>query len=112
MKHLYVAITRARNQLWFVESNENSVDPVLQALRANGSEQIVEVVKQKHPDVRNRNQVASVKLVHFQVAEKVKVLRAGGSVDPEKWIKRGAHLLRQKNFPDVSFTYSDLLVKC
>lgn len=50
-KHLYVAITRARNQLWFVESSENSVDPVLEALRVNGDQGLVEVVRQKDPDV-------------------------------------------------------------
>lgn len=88
------------------------MDPVLQAFRANGSEQFVEVVKQKDSDVRTRNQVTSVKLTAFQVAEKVKVLREGGSVDPERWIKRGAHILRQKNFHDVGFTYTDLTVKC
>lgn len=85
--------------------------PVLQALCANGSEQFVEVVKQKDPDVRNRNCIAITKLIVFQVAEKVKVLRAGGSVDPERWIKRGAHLLRQKNFDDVGLPYPDLVVK-
>lgn len=111
LKHLYVAITRARNQLWFVERNESSVDPVLQALRANRSEQFVEVVKRKDPDVRNLHWIASAKLIVFQVAEKVKVLRAGGSVDPERWIKRGAHLLRQKNFADVGLTYPDFIVK-
>ena len=37
----------------------------------------------------------------LQVAEKVRVLRAGGSVDPERWFKRGAHLLHQKNYADV-----------
>lgn len=51
MQHLYVAITRARNQLWFVESNENSVKPVLEAFNT-GSVELVDTVRQKDPDVR------------------------------------------------------------
>lgn len=51
MKHLYVAITRARNQLWFVESSEDSVEPVLESLTENGKLELVEVVRQKDPDV-------------------------------------------------------------
>lgn len=51
MKHLYVAVTRARNQLWFVESSEASMKPVLEALNAYGSVQLVDTVWQKDPDV-------------------------------------------------------------
>lgn len=65
LKHLYVAITRARGQLWFVESIESSVDPVLHALRTSGNEQVVEVVKQKDPNVSNHNWINGVKLTVF-----------------------------------------------
>ncbi|KAL1999926.1 hypothetical protein VTN02DRAFT_3799 [Thermoascus thermophilus] len=64
LKHLYVAVTRARHQLWV---------------------RLIDTVRPQDPDV----------------AEKAKVLRAGGSVDPERWFKRGSQLLHQKNFADA-----------
>lgn len=51
MKHLYVAVTRARKQLWFMETNEKSMDPVLQALSESDSLQLTEVVRQKDENV-------------------------------------------------------------
>lgn len=51
LKHLYVAITRARNQLWFVEGSENSVKPVLKALSENEGHQLVDAVRQNDADV-------------------------------------------------------------
>lgn len=50
-KHLYVAVTRARNQLWFVESSENSVEPLLEALTENGRVRLVDVARPKDSDV-------------------------------------------------------------
>ncbi|KAJ5825808.1 hypothetical protein N7474_002946 [Penicillium riverlandense] len=91
LKHLYVSVTRARKQLWFIETSENSVEPVLQALSESDNPRLADLVKQKDPNV----------------AEKVMVLRAGGSVDPARWLKRAAHLLHQKNFADAS--HLDLL---
>lgn len=89
MKHLYVAVTRARKHLWFMETIESSIDPVLQALSVDGQVDLAELVRKKDRDV----------------AAKVQVLRAGGSVDPERWLKRAAHLLHQKNFADALFCY-------
>ncbi|KAJ6177949.1 hypothetical protein N7519_008410 [Penicillium mononematosum] len=89
LKSLYVAVTRARKQLWFMETQENSVDPILQTLSQSNSLELAEVVKQKDPDV----------------AAKVAVLRAGGSVDPERWLKRAAHLLHRKSFAEALFCY-------
>jgi len=48
---LYVAVTRARKQLWFMETQEHSADPVIQALSQGGSLELAEVVKQEDPDV-------------------------------------------------------------
>ncbi|KAJ5612695.1 Tetratricopeptide-like helical [Penicillium lagena] len=50
LKHLYVAVTRARKQLWFIETSENSVEPVLQALSESDNSQLADLVKQKDPD--------------------------------------------------------------
>ncbi|GAD91519.1 hypothetical protein PVAR5_0091 [Paecilomyces variotii No. 5] len=76
--HLYVAVTRARRQLWLLESSEKNSKPVIECLTEKATQNMVDVV-----------------------AEKVKVLRAGGSVDPERWFKRGVYLLHQKNFADA-----------
>ncbi|KUM63621.1 hypothetical protein ACN42_g3458 [Penicillium freii] len=89
LKSLYVAVTRARKQLWFMETQENSVDPILQTLSQSNSLELAEVVKQKDPNV----------------AAKVMVLRAGGSVDPDRWLKRAAHLLHRKSFAEALFCY-------
>ncbi|OQE05043.1 hypothetical protein PENVUL_c027G05971 [Penicillium vulpinum] len=89
LKSLYVAVTRARKQLWFMETQENSVDPIIQTLSESNDLELAEVVKQKDPNV----------------AAKVMVLRAGGSVDPERWLKRAAHLLHRKSFAEALFCY-------
>ncbi|KGO54138.1 DNA helicase, UvrD-like, C-terminal [Penicillium expansum] len=89
LKSLYVAVTRARKQLWFMETQENSIDPILQTLSRSNSLELAEVVRQKDPNV----------------AGKVMVLRAGGSVDPERWLKRAAHLLHRKSFAEALFCY-------
>jgi tetratricopeptide (TPR) repeat protein len=72
-----------------METVESSIGPVLQALSTDGKVDLAELVRKKDQDV----------------AEKVKVLRAGGSVDPERWLKRAAHLLHQKNFADALFCF-------
>ncbi|OQE34898.1 hypothetical protein PENCOP_c015G08976 [Penicillium coprophilum] len=82
LKSLYVAVTRARKQLWFMETQENSIDPIIHTLLQSNSLELAEVV-----------------------ASKVMVLRAGGSVDPERWLKRAAHLLHRKSFAEALFCY-------
>lgn len=72
-----------------METTESSIDPVLQALSVDGQLGLAELVRKKDEDV----------------AGKIQVLRAGGSVDPERWLKRAAHLLQQKNFADALFCY-------
>jgi len=72
-----------------METVENSIDPVVQALSTDGEIDFADLVRKTDQDV----------------AAKVKVLRAGGSVDPERWIKRAAHLLHQKNFADALFCF-------
>jgi hypothetical protein len=51
LQSLYVAVTRARKQLWFMETQEHSVDPVLQALSQGDSLELAEVVRQDDLDV-------------------------------------------------------------
>jgi tetratricopeptide (TPR) repeat protein len=85
-----------------METQEKSIDPILQALAKSGSIGLAELVKQKDSNVSFFLNNNDFRLTLEKVAEKVKVLRAGGSVDPERWLKRAVHLLNQKNFVDVS----------
>lgn len=116
LKSLYVAATRARKQLWFMEPQETSVDPVVQALSQGGNLELAELVKQKDPDVSGLNHrrlhlffsspttlaLAPVLVTNLsQVATKVKVLRAGGSVDPDRWVKKAAHFVARKSYAEV-----------
>jgi hypothetical protein len=55
----------------------------------DGKVDLAEIVRKKDQDV----------------AMKVKVLRAGGLVDRERWLKRVAYLLHQKNFADALFCF-------
>jgi ATP-dependent exoDNAse (exonuclease V) beta subunit len=50
---LYVAVTRARKQLWFMETQENSVDPIIQTLSLSNNLELAEVVKQKDDNASN-----------------------------------------------------------
>lgn len=52
-QHLYVAVTRARNQLWLVESLEQMTDPILDVFNHGARQHLVEVVKPTDKDVRN-----------------------------------------------------------
>lgn len=72
-----------------METVENSIDPVFQALSQGNSLDLADLVRKKDHDV----------------AAKVMVLRAGASVDPERWLKRAAHLLHQKSFADALFCF-------
>lgn len=52
-QHLYVAVTRARNQLWLVESLEQMTDPIVNVFNRGAQQPLVEVVKPTDKDVRN-----------------------------------------------------------
>ncbi|OCL09185.1 hypothetical protein AOQ84DRAFT_221144 [Glonium stellatum] len=88
LKHLYVAITRARIQLSIIESSESAVAPVVKLLTQDLPEPLVEVTGPHHPNV-------SI------FADKLKALRPGTSIDRRRWSLRGEQLMRQRNFNDA-----------
>ncbi|KAJ5980108.1 hypothetical protein N7481_007406 [Penicillium waksmanii] len=87
---LYVAVTRARKQLWFMETSESALDSIVKALTENNCLRLVDIARKKDE----------------QSAEKLKALRAGGSVDPAQWKKRATQLFHQMNYQAAIFGYN------
>ena len=78
LKNLYVAITRARVQLFIMESSETTAATVLKFLGDNTSRSIVHVTSPSHEDF----------------AMRLEMLRPATSLDPKQWSRRGAELLQ------------------
>ena len=78
LKNFYVAITRARLQLFIMESSETTAATVLKFLRGNTSESTVHVTSPSHKDF----------------AMRLEMLRPATSLDPKQWSRRGAELLQ------------------
>jgi tetratricopeptide (TPR) repeat protein len=98
LKHLYVAVTRPRNQLWIFESDEKVVEPVVTLLTGDTGEQkdashgkqpLVEVVGKDHPQLRR----------------KLKMLKPAESSDPKKYSEMGYQLIQRGLFKDASFCF-------
>ena len=90
LKHLYVAVTRARKQLWFLETSKERTAPIVEALEENASPALVEVVRQT-----NKN-----------IAEKLAVLRAGATTDPKLWVERASQFMEQTNYASALFCFN------
>ncbi|KAF8244421.1 hypothetical protein K440DRAFT_663457 [Wilcoxina mikolae CBS 423.85] len=88
LKHLYVAITRPRNQLWIFESSPEIVGPVAKLL-VERQDPLIEVVGKDHPELR----------------EKLKMLKPATSSDPKKYSEMGYQLLQRGNFKDAHFCF-------
>ena len=82
LKHLYVAITRARNQLSIIESSETTASPVLKLLTEGSSGPLVEVTR---PNDK-------------AFALRVEALRPNTSEDPVAWFQRADDLMRRRMF--------------
>ena len=78
LKNLYVAITRARVQLFIMESSETTAATVLKFLGDNTSRSIVHVTSPSHEDF----------------AMRLEMLWPATSLDPKQWSRRGAELLQ------------------
>ncbi|KAH8693394.1 hypothetical protein GQ44DRAFT_832739 [Phaeosphaeriaceae sp. PMI808] len=89
LKHLYVAITRARITLSIIESSETRASDIVKVFTQSVQEPLIDVVKPGDP-----NEV-----------EKLKGLRSGKSVDPWRWSLRGQQFLHERNFKDAKFCF-------
>ena len=89
LKHFYVAITRARFQLFIMESSEPTATMVLKFLATSSPKSLVQVTSPSHDDFRTR----------------LEVLRPGTSLSPQDWSRRGAELLHSSLFKDAFGCY-------
>ena len=85
LKHLYVAITRARVQLFIVESSETIAASVLKLLGTDSSGSLVQVTSPSHEDF----------------AMRLETLRPGTSLDPRQWSRRGAEFMHRRMYEDA-----------
>ena len=89
LKNLYVAITRARVQLFIMESSETAATMVLNLFATSSSKSLVQVTSPSHDDFRTR----------------LEVLRPGTSLSPQDWSRRGAKLLSSGLFKEALGCY-------
>lgn len=89
LKHLYVAITRARSQLSIIEGSETTATPVLKLLTEGFPEPLVDVAR---PDDTN-------------FAVRVEELRSNSSVDPAAWSQRADDLMRRRMFKEALMAF-------
>lgn len=82
LKHLYVAITRARMHLFIMESSESTAASVLKFLSKDASKTLLEVTGADHEDF----------------AVRVEMLRPGTSLDPQKWYQRATELMQGRMY--------------
>ena len=96
LKHLYVAITRARVQLFIMESSEVTVTTVLKFLATSSSSSLVQVTSPSHDDYEMR----------------LEVLRPGTSLSPQQWSRRGAEFLHSGFFKEAFGCYQKSQDQC
>ena len=89
LKHLYVAITRARIQLFLMESSEKAMVPVVDILTTTSSGSLVDVTRPQEKDF----------------PEKLSKLRPGTSVDPVRWSLRGDEFMQRQNYETAALCF-------
>ncbi|KAF8533500.1 hypothetical protein BDD12DRAFT_898763 [Trichophaea hybrida] len=91
LKHLYVAITRPRIQLWILESAPEAAEPIVKLLTENENrfDPLVEVVKRSDPDI----------------GQKLKRLKPAVSSDPKKYSEMGYKLLQRGLYSEANFCF-------
>jgi tetratricopeptide (TPR) repeat protein len=91
LKHLYVAVTRARNRLWIFESSPGSVKSIVKLLTEgkNRLNPLVEVIEKDHP----------------QIEKKLQLLKPTTSSNPEIHSEIGYQLLDRQLYEDAYFCF-------
>ncbi|KAL8914803.1 MAG: hypothetical protein Q9171_000639 [Xanthocarpia ochracea] len=86
LKQLYVAVTRARNKLFVMETaNSNYLVPVVRLLTQCTPTPIVQIIKREDSSF----------------GEKLDLLRADKSADPKRWIERGFDILADEHLHEA-----------
>ena len=85
-----MAVTRARIQLWIIESDASAAESVVELLteNASGRNPLVEVVRSSDPDCH----------------QKLERLRPTLTSDPKKYSEMGYKLLQRKLFEEVAIS--------
>jgi len=89
LKHLYVAVTRARIQLFIVETSEDTAASVQRLLAHDSSQALVEVTRPSHADF----------------AVRVEMMRPSTSVDITGWARRADDLMQRRMFKEALMPY-------
>ena len=85
LKHLYVAITRARKLLLLVESSETACVPVVELLTREVPKPLIEIARPRDADF----------------VDKLKAFQTDDATDPYQWSSRGNYLFQQQSFADA-----------
>lgn len=89
LKHFYVTITRARIQLFLMESSEKAMVSVVELLNSGSSGSLVDAIRPHEEDFLG----------------KLRMLRPGTSVDPARWSLRGDELMRRQSYEDAQMCF-------
>ena len=89
LKNLYVAITRARMQLFLMERSEKAVISVVKLLTSGSLGSLVDVARPHEADF----------------PAKLRMLRPGTSVDPVRWSLRGDELMQRQSYEDARMCF-------
>jgi len=89
LKHLYVAVTRARIQLFIVETSEDTAASIQRLLADEESGALVEITRPSQADFSIR----------------VEMMRPSTSVDPAGWARRADDLMRRHMFKEALMPY-------
>ena len=82
LKNLYVATTRARIHLFFIEGSQKATSSVVDLLTSGSSGSLIDVARPHEEDF----------------PEKLRMLRPGTSVDPVRWSLKGDDFMRRENY--------------
>lgn len=82
LKNWYVASTRARMHLFFIERSQKATSSVVDLLTSGSSGSLIDVARPHEEDF----------------PEKLKMLRPGTSVDPVRWSLRGDEFMLRENY--------------
>ena len=91
LKNLYVAITRARVQLFIMESSETTAAAVQKLLGHDTSRSLVHVTSPSHEDFLMR----------------LDLLRPATSLDPQQWSRRGAEFMQRGMYKDAIWCFKN-----